>query len=169
MSDQTLKHRPRDVTDRSVQLTATVAGDVVTVTGDGTAHLGKNSGSHKFKFSLSCPPGLTVTFASLDTQDNCSTCPPAPGENSQQIDRVRMNGATAEFTNKNDNQNGPMDVSYQWNFSCTDPSKRVLPFDPVIRNGGSGGPISRRLLAVGGAIVAVVLIAVSLGLFGKSG
>jgi hypothetical protein len=134
---QTQKH----VNAHTVELTATIDGNTVIISGDGGADLPKNSGAHHFDFTLSCPPGVTVSFESLDTQDNCSTCPPAQGENSKQIVAVQIgtNGDTASFTDNNGNKD-VMDVSYQWNFTCSDPSLRVQPFDPIIRNGGTGSP-----------------------------
>ena len=50
------------------------------------------------------------------------------------------------FTDKNNNPaiNGEMNVSYQWNFTC-DPPFSVLPFDPIIKNGGNTGPITLNL------------------------
>lgn len=130
----------RNVTARTVALTATKSGNRVTVSGNGGADLPQNSGAHRFNFTISSPPGLAVQFASLDTQDNCSTCPPASGENSQQIVGVQINGGTAAFTDNNNNQGGPMDVSYQWNFSCSDPDVDVESFDPIIKNGGTTTP-----------------------------
>lgn len=44
----------------------------------------------------------------------------------------------ASFRDKNDNEaeKGTLIVGYQWNFTCTDKTKKVLPFDPIIANGG---------------------------------
>jgi hypothetical protein len=132
--------RNTNVTPHTVQLAATIEGSNVVVSGNGGANLPANSGAHRFDFSLTSPPGVSVRFASLDTQDNCSTCPPASGENSQQIVAVHIgpNGDTAGFTDNNSNRQA-MDVSYQWNFTCSDPSLQVQPFDPIIRNGGTTG------------------------------
>ena len=130
--DQELTH----MTGHSVPLSATLAGNKVTISGSGGASLPKNSGAHRFKFTLASPPGLTVEFESLDTQDDCSTCPPASGENSKQIVGVQIGSDTASFTDNNNNK-APMDVSYQWNFSCNDPKLTVEPFDPIIKNGGT--------------------------------
>lgn len=124
------------VSKHSVPLTATVAGNTVRISGSGGASLPKNSGAHRFNFTLASPPGLTVEFESLDTQDDCSTCPPASGENSKQIVGVQIGSDTASFTDNNNNKD-PMDVSYQWNFSCNDPKLTVEPFDPIIKNGGT--------------------------------
>lgn len=127
-----------NVTPHSVPLTATRTGNRVTVTGNGGANLPQDSGAHRFNFTVSSPPGLTIEFDSLDTQDNCSTCPPASGENSTQIVGVQINGSSASFTDNNNNKN-EMDVSYQWNFTCSDPKVGVDPFDPIIKNGGTTG------------------------------
>ena len=126
--------------DRVIPLTTSQAGNIVTILGDGGADLPKGSGAHRFRFTLTDTTGLNVEFSSLDTQDNVSACPPAPGENSQQIVGVTMGpqARTAAFTDNNSNRD-PMNVSYQWNFTCNDPNVQVQPFDPIIRNGG-GGP-----------------------------
>jgi hypothetical protein len=128
---------------RTVPLTATVVGGAVVISGDGSASLPRDSGAHRFDFSVASPPGLTVQFASLDTQDECSTCPPAPGDNSKQIvgTKIGKDGDTASFTNNNNNKD-PMDVAYQWHFTCSDPSLQVQPFDPIINNGGTTKPPS---------------------------
>lgn len=114
--------------------------DEVSVTGEGEANLPPGSGRHRFKFTLTDNTGLNVSFRSLDTEDNSTSCPPRPGENSEQIVGVTMNNnensrKTAGFTDRNNNQ-GRMNVSYQWNFTCDDPSVEVRPFDPIIINGG---------------------------------
>jgi hypothetical protein len=123
-----------------IPLAANRSGNRVTISGQGGASLPKASGAHRFRFTLADPTGLDVEFSSLDTEDNRSTCPPAPGENSTQIVGVTMGPQprTAAFTDNNDNS-GPMDVCYQWHFTCNDPAVQVEPFDPIIRNGG-GGP-----------------------------
>ncbi len=128
---------PKHVTSRSIALTATIVGNSVKIGGDGSASLPKNSGAHRFEFSIASPPGISVKFTSLDREDDCSICPPAAGANSKQIVGVKIgkDGDTASFTNNNNNE-APMDVCYQWHFSCSDPAKTVEPFDPVIKNGG---------------------------------
>lgn len=125
--------------DHDIPLTATVRGSRIRIDGAGSADLPKNSGAHHFRFMLTPPPGIDVRFSSLDTQDNRSTCPPSPGDNSNQIVGVRIapDGHSASFTDNNNNRGGPMDVCYQWNFTCSDSSKQVEPFDPVIKNGGT--------------------------------
>lgn len=128
--------------DHNIQLVANRTGNRVTISGAGGANLPKASGAHRFNFTLidNTNPSLGVDFSSLDAEDNSSSCPPAPGENSQQIVGVTIGPQprTAAFTDNNNNS-GPMDISYQWNFTCNDPNVRVDPFDPIIRNGG-GGP-----------------------------
>jgi len=126
-------------TDHDIPLTATLTGSTVKIDGNGAANLPKGSGAHRFRFTLNDQSGLNVRFSSLDTEDNRSTCPPASGENSGQIVGMNIgpNGDNASFTDNNNNQ-GRMDVSYQWNFICNDPTKRVDPFDPIIQNGGGG-------------------------------
>lgn len=133
---QQASQREIHVTPRTIALRATVVGSTVKVSGDGAAELAEDSGAHRFDFTIESPPGLKVEFASLDTQDDCSTCPPAPGENSKQIVGVRISKGAASFTNSNNNKK-PMDVSYQWNFTCDDPSLTVESFDPIIKNGGT--------------------------------
>jgi len=123
------------VTDHSVQLTATLSGNKVSITGSGGATLQPKSGEHKFNFTLVDQTNLNLTFSSLDAADNCTDCPPPSGQNSQQIHAVHMNGTTASFTDSN--SGGAMPVSYQWNFTCNDPSKLPISYDPIINNGGS--------------------------------
>ena len=127
-------------TRHDIQLTANRTGNRVTISGNGGATLPKASGAHRFNFTLADSTGLNVEFSSLDTEDNSSNYPPASGENSQQIVGVTMGPQprTASFTDYNNNS-GPMDISYQWNFTCNDAAVRVDSFDPIIRNGG-GGP-----------------------------
>ena len=124
----------------NVQLTADRTGNRITINGNGGANLPVRSGAHRFVFNLIDNTGLNVEFANLDTEDNSSRCPPAPGQNSTQIVGVQTGPQprTAAFTDNNNNS-GPMDVSYQWHFTCDDSNVRVDPFDPIIRNGG-GGP-----------------------------
>jgi hypothetical protein len=135
--NQDLMQQQTRVTPHSVPLVATLVGKTIKVSGNGAANLPANSGSHRFNFTLTSPPGVAVQFQSLDSEDNCSTCPPASGENSTQIVAVNIGSDTAAFTDNNNNQGGPMDVSYQWNFSCDDRALTVEPFDPIITNGGT--------------------------------
>jgi hypothetical protein len=122
--------------NHAVQLTASIRNNQVVIvsSGDPSPSLPANSGAHRFNFTLTDNTGLGIAFQSLDTQDNCSTCPPASGENSLQIVAVTMSGNSAAFTDNNRGQ--AMDVSYQWNFTCNDPSWLPIRYDPIIRNGG---------------------------------
>lgn len=122
----------------TIELVANIVGGNVVISvasGNASPNLPAKSGQHRFNFNLTDNTGLGITFLSLDAQDNCSTCPPNPGENSQQIVGVTINGNSAAFT---DNNSGPaQDVSYQWNFTCNDRTWLPISFDPIIRNGGS--------------------------------
>lgn len=118
-----------------IQLTATLQNGQVVIAGNGGANLPARSGSHRFMFSLNDQTGLGVTFLSLDAADNCTDCPPPSGMNSQQIHAVNTNGTSAAFTDSN--SGGQMQISYQWNFTCNDPSKLPISYDPIINNGGS--------------------------------
>ena len=106
------------------------------VSGDPAPRLARDSGAHRLKFELTDNTGLGVRFDSLDREDCSSTCPPAKGDNSDQIVGVTMNGTNAGFTDNNSNKNADMPVTYQWNFTCNDPQVKVEPFDPTIVNGG---------------------------------
>ncbi len=128
---------------RRIELTAKLVGDCVEVTGDGDADLPIDTHQHRFEFELKDETELNVRFkrvddGMLDAMDNCQACPPPCGMNTDQIVGVsRMSDVRAGFTDKNDNKNGPMPVSYQLNFECSDPSKHPIRFDPIIINGGS--------------------------------
>ena len=127
---------------RTIDLTATLVGGRVQVTGAGDANLPKGSGEHRFEFTLDDQTGLNVRFKQvhngmLDAQDNSQACPPPPGMNTNQIIAVtRMSDVRAGFTDKNDNRNGSLPISYQLNFECNDASKHPITYDPVIQNGG---------------------------------
>jgi len=123
------------VTDHSIQLTATLSGNKVTVSGPGGATLPARSGEHRFNFTLVDQTGLNLAFESLDAADDCTTCPPPSGQNSQQLKAVNINSTTASFTDRN--SGNPISVSYQWNFTCSDRSKLPITYDPIINNGGS--------------------------------
>jgi len=128
----------KDVTMATIQLTATTdeKGNVV-IAGDRTKKtLPKGSGSHHFQFTLDDQTKLNVEFDTLDTEDNWSNCPPPGGMNSTQIpyEHVHIDALSASFKDKNDN-NGPMDVCYRWNFKCDD-AKQHPAFDPIIDNRG---------------------------------
>lgn len=123
----------------TVRLETTRNGDTVHVrpiSGDPAPRLQRNGGACRFKFELTDTTGLGVRFESLDREDCSSTCPPAEGDNSDQIVGVRMNGTEAWFTDNNNNKAPDMPVTYQWNFTCNDPQVTVEPFDPTIINGG---------------------------------
>jgi hypothetical protein len=135
MTSEHLDLEMEQQTDRSIQLTATLSNGQVVISGNGGANLPARSGSHRFLFSLNDQTGLGVAFSSLDAADNCNTCPPPSGMNSQQLQAVNINGTSAAFTDSN--SGGAMQISYQWNFSCNDPSKLPIKYDPIINNGGS--------------------------------
>lgn len=128
------------ITNVDVALIATRNGNRVRIDGNGGANLPIDSGAHRFTFTLQDNSGLNVRFSSLDTEDG-GTCPPDPGENSGQIVGVVMNNnrtpKTAAFTDNNNNKakDGPLNVCYQWNFTC-DAGAEVDSFDPIITNGG---------------------------------
>jgi hypothetical protein len=128
-----------------IALTARKKGNSIVIEGDKskvTLPVQPGNGpEHRFNFTLNDPDNLGVQFSSLDTQDNCSNCPPAQGKNSNLIhgDHIDKGGLSAHFTDSNMNpaHNGSVDVCYQWNFVCTGPSKLdVEPFDPIIQNDG---------------------------------
>lgn len=132
--DEKLANSPND---HDIQITANLQGQrvVLSVTaGDPAPKLDRDSGRHRFTFGLIDNTKLGVAFDSLDTQDNCSTCPPNTGENSNQIVGVVINNMLSSFTDNN--SGAAMDVSYQWNFTCDDPKKLPITFDPIIKNGG---------------------------------
>lgn len=126
----------------AIPLTANANGSVITVSGNGDWTLHAGAPATEFQFTLDDRSNANVQFASLDAADNISTCPPVgSGNQSGQIVGVTMNNngpnKSARFNDNNSNPsvNGPMNVSYQWNFSCN-PGFTVQPFDPIISNGG---------------------------------
>ena len=127
----------------SIPLTTSVSGNTISIIGNGARTLPTGQAATHFTFTLNDTSGGNVQFASLDAADNMSTCPPPPGNNSSQIVGVTMNNnglqKTAQFTDNNSNQ-GHMNISYQWNFNCS-ATFNVLPFDPIISNGGKSGPV----------------------------
>lgn len=155
--DTLVAPRPHQPTDdlgnpkNDVTLTTSVNGTTISITGDGDYTCKQNQAATHFNFTLQDTSGGNVKFASLDTCDNIDTCPPTgSGNQSSQITGISMHNNsnnnqpnTAAFTDKNNNPavNGEMNVSYQWNFTC-DPPFTVLPFDPIIKNGGNTGPIT---------------------------
>lgn len=104
--------------------------------------LSKGAPQHRFEFELDDQTGLNVRFRALsngmlDVKDNSLDCPPPPGMSTNQIVGVsRMDDKRAGFSDKNDNRNGPMPVSYQLNFECNDSSMHPIAYDPIIINGG---------------------------------
>ena len=137
--EYTQENQRSGANDRDIQLTASVSGNKVTISGPpGPFTMAVNSPAARFRFSLVDNTGLGVRFSSLDSADNNSNCPPPSGENSQQLVAVTINPTDAAFTDNNSNNaaNGPMNVSFQWNFTCNDPSKQVGSYDPIISNGG---------------------------------
>lgn len=129
-----------------ITLTAVKNGNVISILGDGDANIPQNQAATRFNFTLNDGTGFNVKFASLDTADNSTACPPPAGENSRQIVGVTLQNnqspRTASFTDNNSNlaANGPMNVTYAWNFTC-DAGATVLQFDPIITNGGKTGPL----------------------------
>lgn len=127
---------------KAIQLTATLVGGRIQITGAGDADLPKGSSQQRFEFELDDQTGLNVRFKEvnngmLDVEDNSQACPPSSGMNTTQIVGVtRMSDTRAGFTDKNDNKNGPMPISYQLNFECDNPSKHPIRYDPIIINGG---------------------------------
>ncbi|MCH8614516.1 hypothetical protein LZ016_00125 [Sphingomonas sp. SM33] len=127
----------------TITLTAKqISANVIQVTGNGKRKLPGGSGEHRFKFKLDDETTTKcVLFKSMVSAD-CSTCPPDLKQGNTQIYGWSMNNnptrgkyRRAQFMDRNDNDD-PMDVSYQLEFTCVDKSIKVLPFDPVITNGG---------------------------------
>jgi hypothetical protein len=137
--DSTLDDPPK----HEVTLSTTVNGTVISISGNGGFSLPTGQAATHCKFALNDTSGANVQFSSLDTQDGIATCPPTgSGNQSGQIHGVTMNNnaspRTAQFTDSNNNQ-GQLNVSYQWNFTCNAPYT-VQPFDPIISNGGKLQP-----------------------------
>jgi len=130
-----------DMAVHDIKLTATMDGlKKIKISGSkDKTKLGKGSGSHKFKFTLDDQTKHKVEFERLLAADNCSMCPPHKGKPNTQIDDIDIDNSadprTASFKDKNDND-GEMDVSYQWTFTCDDKNIDVEDFDPIITNGG---------------------------------
>ncbi len=139
-SDQAELNREQTMTD--LPLTAKLDGNgAVVIDGDRTdKFVAKGNPPHKFKFTLTDTTTLNVNFLSLDTEDKWSQCPPPGGGNSKQIEDVDLRNdkapKEASFKDKNDNR-GNLDICYRWNFTCDDPSKLPITFDPIIKNGGN--------------------------------
>jgi hypothetical protein len=149
--DAPVSQQPHEVMDNpgqpqvSIPLTTSVHGNRISIVGNGDATLPQDQGATVFNFTLSDTSGGNVKFASLDTADNMTSCPTTgSGNQSRQIVGIVIgqDGLSARFTDNNSNlaSNGPLNVSYQWNFTCS-ATFNVQPFDPVISNGGRTGPI----------------------------
>lgn len=114
----------------------------VQIQGNGGAQLGRGSGAHVFTFALDDQTSLGVTFRDpaqgmIQAEDNGAGCPPA-SNNSTQIDNVRRpTPTTAQFRDKNDNQQVDMPVSYMLHFDCAGDGNQNPTFDPIIINGGN--------------------------------
>jgi hypothetical protein len=138
--DQKLDNPP----SHSVALTASRTDNLITISGSGAFSVPARQPATHCSFTLTDNSGANVEFASLDTADNITGCPPVgSGNQSGQIVGVTMNNnaaqKSAQFTDNN-SSNGPMTISYQWNFTCDSPCT-VSPFDPIISNGGKSGPM----------------------------
>jgi len=123
----------------TVALSTSVSGNTITIEGAGSFSIPLGQAATHCNFTLTDTSGANVQFDSLDTADGITTCPPTgSGNNSSQIVGITPNNhaspKTAQFTDNNSNQ-GPLNVSYQWNFTCDAPYT-VEPFDPIISNGG---------------------------------
>ena len=135
-----LEQEERLMASHNIRLTASMNGtNKISISGSGGRTLGRGSGAHIFKFELDDQTAHNVEFASLTAADDCSTCPPDTSNPNTQIDQVRIENSSsprrARFRDKNDNKPA-MDVSYEWHFTCDDPSITVSSFDPIISNGG---------------------------------
>lgn len=119
----------------AIQLTASLAGGQVVVSGDKErVKLPKDSGSHAFVFHLDDRTGLNVRFSSLSA-DESERCPPRVGINTDQVVDVEIGDKKASFTDANSGE--PRSICYAWRFTCDD-SKQSPKFDPIITNGGGG-------------------------------
>ena len=126
----------------NVALTADLSPSGILISGPpGPFSVGKDTGACRFDFTLTDNTGANVKFDSLDTADGIAGCPPTgSGDQSTQIGGVAKNNnvspKTAGFTDNNSNnaKDGPMNVSFQWNFTCD--GATVEPYDPIISNGG---------------------------------
>lgn len=117
----------------AIQLTATLAGSQVVVSGDKTrVRLPKDSGPHSFDFKLEDRTNLNVRFSSLSA-DESDTCPPSNGIHTDQIVDIGIGDKRASFTDVNSGDERT--ICYAWQFACDDPVQRP-EFDPIIDNGG---------------------------------
>ena len=118
------------------QLTATLAGGIVVVSGDkARVKLPKDSGRRTFDFKLDDRTGLNVRFQSLSA-DVSDSCPPQGGINTDQVRDVDIGDKKASFTNANSGE--ARTICYAWRFACDDPVQSP-EFDPIIENGGGTG------------------------------
>lgn len=117
----------------AIQLTATLAGGAVLVSGDkARVKLPKDSGPRTFDFKLDDRTGLNVRFASLSA-DESNNCPPRGGINTDQVFDVDIGDKKASFTDANSGD--ARSISYAWRFACDVPGQ-APEFDPIIENGG---------------------------------
>lgn len=119
----------------AIQLTATLAGGQVVVSGDKTrVKLPKDSGRRAFEFKLEDRTGMNVRFSSFSA-DESDSCPPRNGINTDQIVDIGIGDKRASFTDVNSGD--ARTICYAWQFACDDPGQ-APEFDPIIDNGGGG-------------------------------
>jgi len=125
-----------------VALTATLNGKKIDISGPTSFPLlGVDTGAWHFDFTLDDQTGKQVRFTTLDAQDGCTKCPSTKGNSSKLISGERVEPGDppmAHFidNNNNDSKLGVVNVGFQWNFACNDPTITVEPYDPVVPNGG---------------------------------
>jgi len=145
MTDQLVQPQVQQTASHLIQLIATrVSPSKIAVAGAGGDTLQPGSGQHRFDFELIDQTSAGVRFKQVNNGmlyacDNNASCPPPSGINSTQIIAVtRQSDTRAGFTDKNDNSQRDMPVSYALNFECNDPSvTEPIQFDPIIINGGT--------------------------------
>ena len=104
--------------------------------------LGVDTGAWIFNFTLDDQTGQGVRFTTLDAMDGSKVCPASGSGNKSKLivgEHVEpQDPKQAHFTDNNNNKadEGVVDVSFQWNFTCNDQSIKVEPYDPVVPNGG---------------------------------
>lgn len=139
MSDQT------DVMDKGDKLMAVLGltadwgpDGLIEVTGDkAPKNLGKGSGAHLFKFSLTDNTNANVTFrAEPDFLgiDESSTPPDNPGIKTDQVPTDSVKRPTPTTAQFKDTNKRACTLAYTLFFDANGAS--VTPFDPVIINGG---------------------------------
>ncbi len=127
----------RTETVGNVQLTASLVGGQVVITGDsnGNANVGKGQPPQRFTFNLTDNTGLNVQFLPTPTflcVNELGTCPAiGSGIQSDQITNVESSNRTAAFTDQNSEA---CTLGYALYFSCDNGSNPS--FDPIIVNGG---------------------------------